>query len=207
VDTRATYDDVVAVYLPVGVAVFVLFAGAILLLAWRGHRRARPGGASERPVAEGAYVAVLAVIIAVLVTVTFRAQGRIEDAGAHAGEDVTVIAGKWNWRFRYPAYGIDVAGRPGVPATLVVPAGRTVRFKATSIDVLHAFWVPDRRFQRQLVPGRDTTFALTFPRPDVIRTSTCSMYCGLGHGDMRFSIRVLAPAEFTAWTRSGGRSG
>jgi cytochrome c oxidase subunit 2 len=206
-DTRATYDDVAAIYLPIAIAVFVAFTGAIGLLVWRGRRRAREGGRSERPLAEGLYVAVLAVIVVVLVAVTFRAQGRIEEAGAHPAEDVTVIAGKWNWRFRYPAYGIEIAGRPGVPATLVVPAGREIRFRATAIDVLHAFWIPDRRFQRQLVPGRDATFALTFPRPGAIRNAACSMYCGLGHGDMRFYVRVLDPAAFAAWARSGGRSG
>jgi heme/copper-type cytochrome/quinol oxidase subunit 2 len=33
------------------------------------------------------------------------------------------------------------------------------------------------------------------------------MYCGLGHGDMRFNVRVLAPADFDAWARAGGREG
>jgi cytochrome c oxidase subunit 2 len=196
------YDSVAAVYAPIAIAVFVVVVGAIGLFVWRGRRRAVAGGAEERPLAEGLYVATLAAIVAVLVAVTFTQQGRVEAAGKRPSVDVSVIAAKWNWRFRYPAYGIEVAGAPGRPATLVVPTGREVRFTATSLDVLHAFWIPARRFQRQLVPGRRTVFALTFPSPGVDDNATCSMYCGLGHADMRFQVRTLTPADFDAWVQA-----
>jgi cytochrome c oxidase subunit 2 len=198
-DTRATYDGVASVYLPVAIAVFVLFTGAIALVVWRGRRRAAPRGPDERPVAELAYAGVLAAAVAVLVAVSFTHEARIENARAQDAVDVSVVAGKWNWVFRYPAYGIEVAGRPGVPATLVLPARRDIRFSATALDVMHAFWIPERRFQRQLSPGRTTRFVLSFPRPDVLRNGLCSMYCGLGHADMRFSVRVLDRPAFDAW--------
>jgi cytochrome c oxidase subunit 2 len=206
-DTRAAYEDVAGVYAPIAVAVFVLVTGAIGLFVWRGHRRASPTGKAERPRAEAIYVAVLAVVVGVLVAVTFTAQARIEAAGVAPALDVRVVAAKWNWRFEYPAYGIAVVGTDAGPPTLVVPAGREVRFTGTSVDVLHAFWIPERRFQRQLVPGRETRFALTFPRPGVTRNATCSFYCGLGHADMRFAVRTLEPAAFEAWVRDHGTGG
>ena len=204
-DTRAEYDGVAAVYGPIALAVFVVVVGAIGLLVWRGRRRAAPNGADERPLAEAVYVGVLAVIVAVLVAVTFTAQGDIEAADRGPALEVSVVAAKWNWRFAYPRDGVEVAGTDDAPATLVVPAGRPVRFTATSEDVLHGFWIPDRRFQRQLVPGKRTRFTLTFPRPGFTSNATCSMFCGLGHGDMRFVVRVLEPSAFDAWARSGGR--
>jgi cytochrome c oxidase subunit 2 len=207
IDTRATYDEVARVYAPIAVAVFVIVVGAIGLLVWRGRRRARPGGREERPLAEGVYVAVLAAIVAVLVAVTFDAQGKIDDAAAQPGLRVQVVAAKWDWRFAYPGTGIAVTGRPGAPATLVVPAGREVRFTGTALDVLHGFWIPERRFQRTLVPGRPAHFTMVFPAPGVLENATCSFYCGLGHADMRFSVRVLAPAEFDAWLRAHRRTG
>jgi cytochrome c oxidase subunit 2 len=206
-DTRTQYDDVASVYFPIALAVFVIVVGAIGWFVWRGRRRATAGGHEERPVAEAAYVGVLAVIVAGLVTVTFTAQGHIENAGAHPAVDVSVVAAKWNWRFRYPAYGIAVTGGDRGPATLVVPAGREVRFTATSVDVLHGFWIPARRFQRQLVPGRRAVFGLTFPSPGVESNATCSMFCGLGHSDMRFKVRVLAPRDFDAWVSANRSSG
>jgi cytochrome c oxidase subunit 2 len=205
VDTRAEYDGVAAVYLPIALAVFVIVTGAIVLFVWRGRRRARPQGREERPVAEALYVAGLAVIVAVLVAVTFTAQGNIEAADSRRpAVAVSVTAAKWNWRFEYPAYGAVVTGTDRGPPTLVVPAGREVRFTATATDVLHAFWIPERRFQRQLVPGRRTTFTLTFPRPGFTTNATCSFYCGLGHADMRFNVRVLPADEFDAWARTRG---
>jgi cytochrome c oxidase subunit 2 len=206
-DTRGTYGDVAAVYAPIAAAVFVLVVGAIGLLVWRGRRRARAGGPAERPVAEALYVAALAATVAVLCAVTFTGQGRIEAATARPGLAVQVTAAKWNWRFAYPGTGITMAGRPGAPATLTVPAGREVSITATSLDVLHGFWIPDRRFQRVLVPGRPARFSLVFPRPGVIQNATCSFFCGLGHSDMRFLVRVLAPADFDAWLRAHRTAG
>jgi cytochrome c oxidase subunit 2 len=206
-DTRGAYDDVAVVYLPIAIAVFVVVVGAIGLLVWRGRRRARAGGPAERPVAEGVYIAVLAAIVAVLCVVTFTGQGRIEAATAQPGLTVQVTAAKWNWRFAYPGAGIAVTGRPGAPATLTVPAGREIRVTATSLDVLHGFWIPERRFQRILVPGRPARFSLVFPRPGMIENATCSFFCGLGHSDMRFVVRVLAPADFDAWARGHRTAG
>jgi cytochrome c oxidase subunit 2 len=206
IDTRATYDAVAGVYAPIAAAVFVLVVGAIALLVWRGRRRARGGGAAERPAAEALYVAVLAATVAVLVSVTFAAQGRIDAAAAKPGLPVRVIAAKWNWRFEYPGTGIVIAGRAGAPATLVVPSGREVRFSATSLDVLHGFWIPERRFQRILVPGKTAQFSIVFGAPGLVRNATCSFFCGLGHSDMRFLVRVLAPGDFDAWLSAHRRS-
>jgi cytochrome c oxidase subunit 2 len=202
IDTRDAYSDVAAVYAPIGAAVFVMVCGAIGLLVWRGRRRARSGGREERPVAEAVYVGVLAAAVAVLVAVTFSAQGRIDAAAAKPGLAVRVTAAKWNWSFGYPGTGIEVTGRPGAPATLVVPSGREVRFTATTLDVLHGFWIPERRFQRTLVPGRPAHFSIVFGRPGRLDNATCSFFCGLGHADMRFSVEVLAPADFDAWLRA-----
>jgi cytochrome c oxidase subunit II len=203
IDTRATYEDVARVYAPIAVAVFVIIVGAIGLLVWRGWRRADPSrGPRERPVAEGIYVAVLVAIVAVLVTVTFAAQGRIDDAAARPGLAVQVTAAKWSWTFSYPGTGVVRTGVAGTPATLVVPAGREIRFTGTSRDVLHGFWIPERRFQRTLVPGRAARFSIVFPHPGVYDNATCSFFCGLGHSDMRFQVRVLSPAAFDAWLRA-----
>jgi cytochrome c oxidase subunit 2 len=203
VDTGEVYDRTAAVYAPVAVAVFVVVVAATLWFTWAGRRRSVPGGPSEAHRFEAGYAAVIALIVAALVVVSFHEQGRIDAAKASpvAPGDVRVrvIGAKWNWRFEYPGLGISVAGRPGVPATLTVPAGRAVHFDATSLDVAHGFWIPAMRFQRQLFPAKRVPFTLTFPRPDVMDSGECSMFCGLGHSDMRFQVRVLAPSAFDAW--------
>jgi cytochrome c oxidase subunit II len=207
VDTRAIYDRVAAVYVPIAIAVFVVVVGTTLLLVWRGRRREAAAGPPEARRAEIAYGVALAIVAGILVVITFHAQGRIEAAAARTGVDVRAIAAKWNWRFEYPRLGVRVAGRPGAPATLTVPAGQEVRFSATSLDVTHGFWLPSAKFQRELFPGRDVHFALRFPRPGYTTNAACSFFCGLGHADMRFVLRVLPAGEFRAWAaraRAGG---
>jgi cytochrome c oxidase subunit II len=198
-DTGDAYNDVARVFLPVAIAVFVVFAALIVVLAWRGRRRTEPSRRANNVPLEVAYAAVLVVTAAVLVTVSFRADDR--ERAAQAGERVRihVVAAKWRWRFEYPDAGVVIQGRTGEIPTLVVPADTDVEFDAVSLDVDHGFWIPDLRFQRQLFPDRPTRFALTFPEPGVLTSARCSFYCGLHHQDMRFTVRVLAPDAFRAW--------
>jgi cytochrome c oxidase subunit II len=198
-DTRDAYGDVERLFLPIGTAVFVLFAGAILLMAWRGRRRAEPRGRAGNTPLEVSYVVLLALTAAFLVAVTFRADDRERSAVAGERVRIHVVAAKWRWRFEYPDDGVVVQGREGQVPTLVVPAGTDVEFTAESIDVDHGFWIPELRFQRQLFPDRPARFAITFPEPGVLSSARCSFYCGLRHQDMRFTVRVLEPAGFRAW--------
>jgi cytochrome c oxidase subunit 2 len=198
-DTSGAYSDVAHIFLPVAIAVFAVFGGLILLLAWRGTRRKNPSRRANNLPLELAYAVVLVIAAALLITVSFRADDR--ERTAQAGEHVRihVVAAKWRWRFEYPDDGVVIQGRSGEIPTLVVPADTDVEFDAVSLDVDHGFWIPDLKFQRQLFPDRPTRFALTFPQPGVLTSARCSFYCGLHHQDMRFTVKVLEPDAFRAW--------
>jgi cytochrome c oxidase subunit II len=198
VDTRDVYDDLAALYLPIAVAVFVFIALAVAVFLWRGRRRETPRGPDAHHRFELIYAGVLAAVVAVLVVATFRAIDR-EDARAASPVVVRVVAAKWDWRFEYPNGRVETGSPNGAPALLTVPAGRQVEFRATSVDVMHGFWVPALKFQRQLIPGQTTTFRLVFPRPGFAGSGTCSFFCGLEHARMRFAIRILPRAEYDAW--------
>ncbi|MDQ3609613.1 MAG: cytochrome c oxidase subunit II [Actinomycetota bacterium] len=76
VDTRATYQDLLDVYWPIGVGVFGLITLLIVVFAVRyrdrGPEHDRPRRAHhERTPVEGGYVVVLALIAATLVFLTF----------------------------------------------------------------------------------------------------------------------------------------
>jgi len=200
-DTGEAYSDVEQVFLPVAVVVFAVFAGLIILLAWRGRRRAEPSRRANNVPLEIAYAVVLVVAAAVLITVSFRADDRERTAQAGERVRIHVVAAKWRWRFEYPDDGVVIQGRTGETPTLVVPAATDVEFDAVSLDVGHAFWIPELRFQRQLFPERPTRFALTFPEPGVLTSARCSFYCGLHHQDMRFTVRVLEPDAFRTWAQ------
>jgi cytochrome c oxidase subunit 2 len=198
-DTLAQYDRVERIFLPVAVAVFVAFSGAIVLTVWRGRRRTRGSGRSEHNVLEGVYVAVLAIAAGILVAVTLSAESDVRAATGAPGLRVRVVAAKWRWRFEYPGLGKAIQGTETRVPTLVVPADTDVEFEGESLDVIHAFWIPAVRFQRELFAGRPTHFRLRFEHPGFLSSSRCSFFCGLHHQDMRFGVQVLSPAAFRAW--------
>jgi cytochrome c oxidase subunit II len=203
-DTADAYRDVEHVFLPIAVAVFVLVVGAILLAVWRGRRRAEPGRRTENNVLEAVYVTLLAVVAGLLVAVSFSSENRVGAAEARPALRVRLVAAKWRWRFEYPAQRVVVQGTEARVPTLVVPAREKVEFDGDSLDVIHAFWIPAMRFQRQLIPGRPTHFTLTFPTPGFLSSARCSFFCGLRHQDMRFGVQVMEPAQFRAWAAARG---
>ena len=205
--TRDRYFDVYSVYLPVALVVFALVCGFIGVAVIRGRRRrADPSRRRDNLPLEGAYVALLVVITAGLVALTLTVDDRIGEANAdRRGEPVRVLAARWHWRFEYPRRGVVVEGMDERDATLVVPRGVRIHFEGRSLDVIHAFWVPRQRFQRQLFNDRTTRWTMSFGAADDGAAGPCSFFCGLGHPSMGFRIRVLAPAAFDAWAREHAR--
>jgi heme/copper-type cytochrome/quinol oxidase subunit 2 len=180
VDTRNVYDGLAALYLPVAVAVFVVIVAA---LVWT--LRARGAARDEAPRLEIAYAAGLAAVAAVLIAFTFRATDRENAKAASRVEVIRVVAGKWDWRFEHADGRVETD-------VLTVRAGTEIEFRATSADVIHGFWIPALKFQRQLIPGQTATFRLTFPHAGWVTSGACSFYCGLEHARMRFSVNVMA---------------
>jgi cytochrome c oxidase subunit 2 len=212
-DTRTTYDGLARVYVPVAVAVFVLVVGVLAVVLVRD--RARPGRSpsrtSQAPRLELAYVALIAAVVGVLVWRTFdavSAEGTVAPAAGPGAAAVTVhaVAARWVWRFEYPGGvvqqgAMDKGAAPERPAVLVVPAASAVRIELTSLDVVHAFWIPGTDFKYDALPGRTNTFDVLF-RPGVTYDDArCSEFCGQYHTQMTFRVRVLAPAAFRSWLR------
>jgi len=210
VDTRSQYAGLEGLYYPIGVAVIVAVVGLTLfaLVHFR-HREGRaPSTRSDAPLLEGFYVVGLVVIVVVLVVATFTVEGRVDAVAAHPAQRINVTASDWRWRFDYPSQHISELPGPTGVTDLVVPVGQTVEFDMTSLDVIHAFWIPDRRFQRQAFPDRSTSFDLVFDHPGAQLAAQCNEFCGLGHADMRFVVRTVTGAEFARWaSRPGPRSG
>jgi cytochrome c oxidase subunit 2 len=198
--TRDRYYDVYDVYLPVALAVFAIVCLVIAFVVVRGgRRRSEPSRRKNNLPLEGVYVVLLAVVTAGLLTLTLRTHGdEVRAVGSSPAERIDVLAAKWNWRFEYPRYGIAQAGTDERAAELVVPRDTPIDFHGRSRDVMHGFWIPDMKFQRELFDDRVSDWRMVFDR-DVSGTAPCSFYCGFGHRTMRFRVRVLSPAAFRAW--------
>lgn len=204
VDTRAQYDHVFGIYVPIALGVFalivVLTLGAAILFRRRPPERAARW--HEHNPIEGAYALVLACTIAFLLYVTFGAEHEVDAVSARERPSlvVDVTGSKWQWRFYYPAYGIErLSGTVGAQS-LVVPTGEAIQFRMVTEDVIHAFWIPQLRYKHDLIPGSVQKATLTFARAGTFG-GQCAEFCGLYHARMTFHVQALAPARFAAWAR------
>ena len=195
-NSRSSYDALAGLYAPVGGAVLVLVLLLTAIAVARGRRRARRPGApssarDEHNPLEAAYAVLLIAVAATLAVFSLRSWDKVS-ASTHAkGLVVGVDAAKWRWRFVYPGTGVSSIGR------VVVPAGRPIRFEGRSQDVLHDFWVPDVRFQRQVFPDRTTVWTLTFPAGT--HDGVCAWFCGLRHDAMRFTVEAVSAGAYRRW--------
>jgi cytochrome c oxidase subunit 2 len=210
ISTRHEYGWLFGIYVPIAAGVFAVICVVVLTAVVRYRRRApeEVSRRSEHNPLEAGYALLLTATVAFLLYLTFTAEHRVDTVSLTETPAVTVdaIGAKWEWEFRYPGYGIVQRSGTVGRQPLVVPANRAVRFNLSSQDVIHAFWVPAIEFKRDLIPGATEHVVLTFTQTGLFR-GECAEFCGLRHPEMVFNVRVLSASAFSAWARSGGRTG
>jgi cytochrome c oxidase subunit 2 len=105
---------------------------------------------------------------------------------------VQVIAQQWAFTYRYPTFG-------GVETPhLVLPEGEMVELHVTSLDVIHSFWAIQLGVKADANPQVDN---IAFLKPTKLQTFEirCAELCGIWHGEMFDTGRVVTPAEFETW--------
>jgi cytochrome c oxidase subunit II len=199
VDKRHEFAGLESIYLPIAIVVFAIVCLFVLYAFVR--RRREPSQRKENNPLEITYATLLLVITVVLVYLSFTTENKTDAVAKTPGLEIKATAGQWNWRFSYPRYGVTVASSPTHPAEFEVPTGTAVNFTGTSDDVIHAFFVPERRFKRDFFPGRNTTFTLMWPKP-VSDLGECAEYCGYLHAHMSFHVRAVPPDQFRTWVEA-----
>jgi len=88
------------------------------------------------------------------------------------------------------------------PQCILVPAGTKVRFRGTSVDVVHGFLVTGTNANAMLVPGYITTFTAQFSQVGE-HLMPCHEFCGTGHAAMWAHVKVVAPEQFSRLAAAG----
>lgn len=127
---------------------------------------------------------------------------------------IKIIGYQWYWNYEYPDSGFafdsyiikeDAANKPAdyirllsVDNAVVVPVNKKVLLQLTGGDVIHSWAMPAFGVKLDAVPGHlnETWFQAT-----KIGTyyGQCSELCGVNHGFMPITVRVVTEEEFQKW--------
>jgi cytochrome c oxidase subunit II len=167
------------------------------------------GGALEGPAIRGdASLQTAWIVITSVLVLTLAVYGTVRlEAGYGAGSGsgpnpltvpkgpklpVQVIAQQWMFTYRYPTYG-------GVETPhLVLPEGEMIELHVTSIDVIHSFWAYQLGVKADANPDVDN---VVFVKPTKLESFDvhCAELCGIWHGYMHDTGRVVRPSAFNVW--------
>lgn len=199
---------------------FILIVGFMLVYVWMYRRRpglkAQPSG--HNTALEIGWTISPLFVLAYLFVEGFRGFMNMQVAPPDALE-IRVIAKQWSWDFIHPN---------GTPETntLQVPVHTPVKLIMSSYDVLHAFYVPEFRVKRDVVPGMFSTlwFEATHETGEQPVTLFCAEYCGApqdappmrpreanefmdrqnsNHSSMLAAINVVSEAEYRTFLEEG----
>ena len=198
--TRNDFDSIWSLYLWIGIGVAVLVFAAVgfALVRYRARPGRVPSRRAELNLLEGLVAALILAIVALLVFRTFRTEANEDDSSRADAVKVDVDAFQWGWKFTYPGKGVTVIGNSNHEPEFAVPEGRTISFALTSLDVIHAMWIPDQRFKKDAIPDRVNHFDMEFDEPGR-EQGLCSEFCGFRHSGMRFGVRVLSDRGYERW--------
>jgi cytochrome c oxidase subunit 2 len=203
----------------IAVVIFFIVEGLIVWTVLRYRRRpgddALPPQTHGNAIAEIVWTVVPTIVVAFLFVVSWQTLNEVETVSAEPDLKVRAVAGQFQWTFEYlpadwtpddpdapaPLYTEFVPTRSGDAGGLVLPVGESVQLYLHSPDVIHAFYVPQFLFKRDVVPGRTNVFEFDINEADAGGTfrGQCAELCGAGHRIMLFDVHALTGAEFDAW--------
>jgi cytochrome c oxidase subunit 2 len=210
----------------VGIAVVVFGAMIYSLVKFRRSQGAVP----DTTMVHSTKVEVIWTIIPVLILVVMAVPAadlilKQEDT-RNSELSIRVTGYQWKWQYQYMDAGegvdffstlkqdsnfarqLDSGVDPNsvenylldVDKPMVIPSGTKVRLLLTSMDVIHAWWVPDFGAKRSVVPGFVNELWFTVdPGKEGIYRGQCAALCGRDHGFMPVVVDVRTPENFKQW--------
>ena len=179
----------------------VLFAGVIGAMIYlavryrRRHEREVPEIVVPNKLIEISWIVVPTILVLILFNWGFKLYIKMGIAPPDSYE-IVVRGSQWKWDFEYP---------DGTTTTneVHVPIDRPVRFKMSSIDVLHSLFVPAFRVKQDVLPDRYTYIWFQATKQDTFQVY-CTEYCGTAHSGMLASLVAESQDKFETWLKSAG---
>jgi cytochrome c oxidase subunit II len=189
-------DDLFQWPLWIAIAIFFIVEGLIIYAAIRfRHREGDDRTPNQIHGNTRLEVGLTVLPAAILLGLAVPMLATIQDLGERPKGDhlvIDVIGHQWWWEYRYEEFDIATA------TELVIPTNQDVELRLTSVDVIHAYWIPKLNGKRDVIPGRTQFLKLYADKPGVYE-GTCTEYCGESHANMRNRAIAMPPDEFAQW--------
>ena len=211
---RNLYDIIFAI----AAVIFFVVEGLIIWTVIRYRRK--PGDDTLPPqthgnaIAEVVWTVVPTLIVAFMFVISWQTLNTVEAVSPQPELKVRAVAAQFLWTFDYlpddykagqdvtPLYTVTTPeGATPEEGGFVLPTGRTVHLYLQSPDVIHAFYVPQFLFKRDVVPGRVNNFEFTLKDSDAGNTfhGQCAELCGVSHNAMHFDVHAMTGPDFDTW--------
>lgn len=177
--------------------VFVLYAGLILVVAWRRRNappRAQPGASGSSLIIPILGIVIPAILLVGAAVLTLNA-ANASASTASGAYVVEVVGHQWWWEVRYPDAQMTTANE------IHIPVGRPVEIRETSIDVIHSLWIPQLGGKMEAIPGREARMTIQASQPGTYR-GECAEFCGTQHAHMDLVVVADPPDQFAAWLQN-----
>jgi len=196
-DSAQVIQDVYALvtWIDVGILILVVglfFYGIIRFRAKKGDEDKIPKQVHGNPLLEVAWTLIPAILLIFIAVPTWEGIFRANQPPSKDALQVKAIGHQWWWEFQYPDLGTVTANE------LYLPVGKSVIVETTSVDVIHAFWLPRLVGKIDSMPDRPNFLWFT---PYNIGTyyGQCAEFCGTSHANMRFRVHVVSQVDFDEW--------
>ncbi|NND74358.1 MAG: cytochrome c oxidase subunit II [Ilumatobacter sp.] len=196
------------IFLVAGIVGVIVFAAVLYaVIRYRDRGQPIPEQTHGNALIEYAFIAIPAVILAVIAVPTVAMVIELNDT-SDPDCVVNVTGQQWWWEYDYPVdadgniCGFAPTASDPLPIVtsgqMVIPIDAKVVIRGTSRDVIHSFWIPKLNGKRDMVPGRLHTWNFKADQPGIY-AGQCAEFCGLSHANMRMEIVALNDADFQAW--------
>ncbi len=213
------HNFLISVFCAIGVLVFwVLF---YILVMFNENENKKPAVFTHASLLEFVWTIVPAIVLIVIAIPSFELLYSLEEI-VEPRYIVKIIGHQWYWtyeynylhaakeifyKYKYDAYMFSTEDlKEGdfrlleTDRRVLLPVKTHIRLLITSADVIHSWTIPSFGVKMDACPGRLSQVALYIKRKGVFY-GQCSEICGVNHGFMPISVKVVSQNQFFAWLK------
>jgi cytochrome c oxidase subunit II len=136
------------------------------------------------------------IVPVIILFVLLIADGRVGASTAHVDREgelvVDVVGHMFWWEVSYPEEEIVTANE------INIPVDRPVRFRLSTEDVIHSFWLPPLHGKTDMIPGQENWQSFVPTQTGRFR-GNCAEFCGIAHAQMVVWVEVMEPDDYDDW--------